>query len=226
MNGDFVLTREQVRDVDRIAIDEYGMSGLVLMENAGRGAAEIVHQEAPPGPIAILCGSGNNGGDGYVIARHLELLGRAVSVISVVPLNALSGDARANAQIAVLGKIPFREIERKEEFAEALDSVGTIIDCLLGTGAIGAPRKLYAEAIRGANAKSAFRVAIDVPSGLDCDRGEPQEPTFRAHQTVSFVASKPGLGGSAAAPYVGTLHVVAIGVPKALLERVSSAARR
>ncbi len=91
------LTRDQVRQVDKIAIEQFSIPGIVLMENAGRGAAEIIDRIAEPGRIAILCGSGNNAGDGYVIARHLQLAGRQVRIVSIVDPRTLQGDARTNA---------------------------------------------------------------------------------------------------------------------------------
>ena len=90
------LTREQVRHVDQAAIENYGMMGLVLMENAGKGATDLINQLAADGPTLILCGPGNNGGDGYVIARHLQLAGRDAKVLSLVDPNVLRGDALIN----------------------------------------------------------------------------------------------------------------------------------
>ena len=94
------LTRAQVRSVDKTAIEEYGIPGVVLMENAGSNAAKIIHQIVPEGPIEILCGGGNNAGDGYVIARHLQLMGREVQMICAAPVAQLRGDAHINAMVA------------------------------------------------------------------------------------------------------------------------------
>ena len=220
-----MLSRQQVRSVDQIAMDEFQMSGLVLMENAGRGAAEVINDNFPqaselsPRRAVILCGGGNNGGDGYVIARHLELMAWTVKVISMVPLQRLQGDAAANAKIAQLAKIPISEIDSVEALSERLDNCGVIVDCLLGTGATGAPRGIYGDAIRLANELSAKRVAIDLPTGMDCDRGEPSEPTFRADLTVTFVDFKLGFENPMAKKYLGDVHVVGIGVPNLLLNR-------
>ncbi len=208
------LSREQVRQVDQIAIDDFGMSGLVLMENAGRGAAEIIHRISPPGGVAILCGKGNNGGDGYVIARHLQLAGREVVIVSVVDIGELSGDASANATIAAKADIPI---------TQCIVDRPIIVDCLLGTGARGAPSGIYADFVRAANAALAIHIAIDIPTGLDCDTGQASEPTFRADHTITFVASKVGFQKGDANKFTGVIHEVGIGVPTKLLDRFISA---
>ena len=217
------MKREDVRRVDQIAIEEYGMLGLVLMENAGRGAAERIaalRHESPGGanPVCILCGPGNNGGDGYVIARHLELLGFSVHILSLVPLDRLTGDAKANASIAVKAGLPVQVATSAEDLDRWIADDETVVDCLLGTGAKGAPRGLYADAVKLANKRRGLRVAIDLPTGLDCDTGCPAEVTFRADLTVTFVAEKEGFSKAAAKPWLGTVRVVGIGVPKALLK--------
>ena len=129
------LSRDQVRQVDKIAIEQYGVPGIVLMENAGRGAAAMIDQIAKPGRIVILCGSGNNAGDGYVIARHLQLAGRQVRVVSIVDLESLSGDAKTNAMIVQKSGIEIRVATRAAEISESIGDAATIVDGLLGTGA-------------------------------------------------------------------------------------------
>jgi NAD(P)H-hydrate epimerase len=214
------LTRDQVRQVDKIAIDQFGMSGIVLMENAGRGAAEIIDRIAEPGRVAILCGSGNNAGDGYVIARHLQLAGRQVRIVSIVDLQTLQGDARTNALIADKSDIEVQCVASDAQIAESISGAMTIVDCLLGTGARGPLRGLYADAVSAANAIEALRVAIDIPTGLDCDSGEAGDPTFRADHTITFVASKTGFEKENADAYVGVVHEVGIGAPMKLLEQL------
>ena len=176
------LSRDQVRQVDQIAIQQYGMPGVVLMENAGRGAAEVIDRVADSGPIVILCGSGNNAGDGYVIARHLQLAGRSVRIVSIVPLDALQGDASINANVAAKAEIEITVAENSLRLHASLADAGTIIDGLLGTGARGPLRGLFAEAVATANASSALKISLDIPTGLDCDTGEAGDPTFRAEQ--------------------------------------------
>ena len=215
------LSRNQVRNVDKVAIDQYGIPGIALMENAGRGAAEIINRIAPNGPIVILCGPGNNGGDGYVIARHLELSGRAVQVVSVAELQRLSGDAETNAHIASQAEIAIVVATNHDQLEQALAGSATIVDCLLGTGAQGPLRGSYAEAVTLANeTKNAMRIAIDIPTGLDCDTGVAAAPTFKADHTITFVAKKIGFEKENADDYVGVVHQVGIGVPAKLLREL------
>lgn len=213
------MLRDQVRQIDRIAIDEFGMLGMVLMENAGRGAAEAIAGFLAPGtPVSIVCGKGNNGGDGYVIARHLELIGFPAQIWSLVELDELAGDARANAEIAVKAGFSIRVLRDASEFVvEAPNEC--VVDCMLGTGASGAPRGVYADLIRRINGCAGKRVAIDIPSGLDCDTGQANDPTFRADLTVTFVARKDGFDRPGADAWIGRVCVVGIGIPKKLLDR-------
>ena len=193
------------------------MTGLVLMENAGRNAAEAICQVAPDGDICILCGKGNNGGDGYVIARHLELLGRQVRIVSCTEPRELSGDAAANMQIAAIAQIPILVAIKLEEVESAIGTPVVVVDCLLGTGAFGNPREPIASAIRYANKIRSIRIAIDIPSGLDCDTGTACEPTFVADHTLTFVAPKLGFAFSSAAGVLGKVSVLSIGVPVRLM---------
>ena len=211
------LTRDQVRQVDQIAIEHYGMDGIVLMENAGRGAAEMIDRVAPEGQIIILCGAGNNGGDGYVIARHLQLFGRRAGIVSVVEIPRLVGDAKTNAEIAIKAGIEIQEANQRSQITNALTVASTIVDCLLGTGAKGPLRGIYAAAVTAANNSDAVKIAIDIPTGLDCDSGEAGDPTFRASHTMTFVARKVGFDKHNADEFVGVVHEVGIGVPLKLL---------
>jgi NAD(P)H-hydrate epimerase len=215
------LTREQVRRVDQIAIEQYGLPGVVLMENAGRGAAEIIHQLAPPGLAVILCGSGNNAGDGYVIARHLELMGHEVRIVSLVEPSELKGDALINARVAENSAIEILVARDRSAIDAAMSGATTIIDCLLGTGAQGGLREPFACAVELANQHSAkLRIAIDIPTGMDCDSGKCGEPTFRADHTITFVARKIGFDVASDSSYLGRVHEVSIGAPLKLLREV------
>jgi hydroxyethylthiazole kinase-like uncharacterized protein yjeF len=153
---------ERMRATDRWAIEELAIPGLELMERAGRGLADLVVAVAPEGAIAIACGKGNNGGDGYVAARLLREAGRAVRVLAVAPRDELSGDARANAE----------RVDGIEPFAAArLDDCAVAVDALLGTGFSGAPHGAAADAIAALNAAGLPVVAADVPSGIDAATG-------------------------------------------------------
>ena len=220
-----VLTREQVRSVDQTAINEYGIPGVVLMENAGFRAAEIIDHVAPQGSIEVLCGGGNNAGDGYVIARHLQLMSRKVSMICAVPVAKLRGDAHINAMIAVRADIPMRFVDQTTSPAKIPDldhEAAAVVDALLGTGARGQLRGCYRDLVAMANVHPGQRVAIDIPTGLDCDTGEASQPTFIADHTITFVAEKVGFKKNNADEYVGVVHVAGIGVPQKLLKTLPS----
>jgi NAD(P)H-hydrate epimerase len=226
------LTRSEVREVDRIAVEEFEMNSLVLMENAGREAAGQITQLQRTGDVCILCGKGNNAGDGYVIARHLQAAHLtecnepdgdearlSVRIVSLSDTAELRGDAAANHTIACRAGIPINVVVDRDGVRDAIGAPAIIVDCLLGTGASGNPREPFAEAIRIANALSAKRVAIDLPSGLDCDSGELGEPTFRADLTLTFVAAKVGFSTATAQSVLGDIVVLPIGVPLRLLSR-------
>src|SRR5947209_8895240 len=156
------LSRTEVREVDRRAIDEYGMSGLVLMENAGRGCTDVLYQLGCRGPVAIVCGKGNNAGDGFVIARHLDLRGVKVRVILLGAAADLRGDAAANNAILIRSGVAI--VDLSGQFGEAafdaqLAGAEWIVDALLGTGSTGAPRPPFDAAIRRINAAPGKRLA-------------------------------------------------------------------
>lgn len=218
-----LLTRAEVRELDRRAIEELGVSSLVLMENAGRGAADVLCSLGLSGPVAICCGKGNNAGDGFVVARHLDLRGHAVRVLAWSTPEQLSPDAAANARILESVGVPIAWLTERDgahdratvaqsRLREALRGAAWIVDALLGTGAAGSPRPPFDRVIRQLNASGVPILALDLPSGLDCDTGRPGEPTIRAAHTVTFAAAKPGLVTDAAREYVGQLHVADIGV--------------
>jgi NAD(P)H-hydrate epimerase len=203
------------------------MSGLVLMENAGRGCVDTLCTLGVRGPVVVVCGKGNNAGDGFVIARHLDLRGVSVKVVLMGPPGELRGDAAANYGIVRLSQLQIVEVPasfQPDIFQNSLAGAEWIVDALLGTGATGAPRPPLDAAIRLMNAASAKRLAVDLPSGLDCDTGEPADPTFRADHTCTFVAEKVGFTNPAARPWLGEVHVLDIGAPSRLLNSIESAA--
>ena len=170
MNSQRTLTRQQSREVDRIAIDDFGMHGLVLMENAGRGCVDLIERLGVEGPVAILCGRGNNGGDGYVIARHLVIRGYELRVLVVPAVEQLAGDALANYRILKRAGASIAHLSEEggpAALPDALDyateGCDWLVDCLLGTGATGAPRPPYDTIIEWMNAEPVKRLAIDVP---------------------------------------------------------------
>jgi NAD(P)H-hydrate epimerase len=220
-----LLTREQSRRVDKTAQDEFGFSGLVLMENAGRGVADVLCRLGIAAPVVVCCGKGNNAGDGFVIARHLDLRGHAVRALLWAEPKELAGDAAANFAILTKTDVPIEVFGNTEDAAGLSASLGGaawIVDALLGTGARGEPRPPLAGVIDRLNAAAAPKLAVDLPSGLDCDTGEPAAHTIRAAETCTFVASKIGFAAPQAAPYLGRVHVLDIGVPRKLIDRVSA----
>jgi NAD(P)H-hydrate epimerase len=235
-----ILNRNQVREVDRRAVAEYGMSGLVLMENAGRGAADVVYMQflgCKPDSgtltpalsqreregVVVVCGKGNNGGDGFVIARHLDLRRWSVRVLLLCEPRELGGDVAANfaiikkAGIEIQSFISPLEVAR---FDEAIFGAAYLVDAILGTGATGEPKSPYAEAIERMNASGIPIMAVDLPSGLDCDTGAAAQHTIRARHTCTFVAAKPGFFVEGAKQYVGEIRVCDIGVPRRLVDEM------
>ncbi|MFM8285041.1 MAG: NAD(P)H-hydrate epimerase [Planctomycetaceae bacterium] len=216
------LSCAQVREFDRRAIDDHAIPGIVLMENAGRAAALLAHDAFGAGPVAVVCGSGNNGGDGLVIARHLQNLGHEVRVLVAAAAERFGGDAACNLEVVRRAGIPlhFMPDGTPEAWRLALEGVVWVVDALLGTGAEGAPRGAVATAIEAINAASRRAstavFAVDVPSGLDADTGVAAGPCIEAHATGTFVAFKPGLVVPEAEAFTGSVHVLDIGAPLAL----------
>lgn len=213
-------TREQAQAVDRLAVERLGLSSCVLMENAGRGLADLLARLGARGPVAILCGPGNNGGDGLVLARHLTLREVPVRVALCAEPARLGGDAglnwhvwrQANAALEI-----FADPLDAARLAAWLNGAEWIVDALLGTGARGEPRGVIAGAIAAANASPARRLAVDLPSGLDCDTGRPAAQTIRADETATFFAPKAAFAQAEARRYTGRIHVLDIGLPSAWL---------
>jgi NAD(P)H-hydrate epimerase len=224
MNKPRVISRERSRQLDRRAVEEYGMTGVMLMENAGRGTTDILCQLGVAGPVVVVCGRGNNGGDGFVIARHLDLRGYEVRVVLLDDTGVLQGDAAINYQVLAKSDVPIVCWDLKV-LSTALHGAGWIVDAMLGTGATGNPREPFSTVITELNESGIPILAVDIPSGLDCETGTPGKPTIRAKHTCTFVAAKPGLLVPTAAPYVGTLHVVDIGAPRKLVEECLDCAK-
>ena len=212
------LSVAQARSVDRIAVDQFGMNSLVLMENAGRGVADVVTDQCDKGMTVICCGKGNNAGDGFVVARHMAIRQWPVRVVLLVPPEQLQGDAAANFAILQKTDIPiFTKAPTAEHLRTEFAQCKWIVDALLGTGVRGEPREPFNRTINVMNQHQSRRIALDIPSGLDGDTGQPSSTTIRADITCSFVAAKPGLLSVEAQPYVGELQIVDIGVPTEII---------
>lgn len=219
------LSREEVRTLDRRAIEEFGVPGMVLMENAGRGAAEVLISLGCRGPVIICCGKGNNGGDGFVIARHLDNRDIPVRVLLFAHADQLTGDAAVNYHIITRSGLDItvhaNEMLKQNVVEGDLANVEWVVDALFGTGLTGPVRRPYDDVIAAINHSQARVLAVDIPSGLDCDTGQPLGPTVRAEHTVSFVAEKKGFANSEAKPWLGLVHIVDIGAPRKLLEELA-----
>lgn len=229
-----LLSRHWSQEVDRRAVAEYGLSGLVLMENAGRGLADVLTARlraadtSPSGAVAICCGRGNNGGDGFVLARHLDLRGYPVRVLLWGDPDSLSGDAAANFHVLRQADIAVElmdQVADPNHLRAALADASWAVDALLGTGARGEPRPPLDRVIGAMNAAACPKLAVDVPSGLDCDTGQAAQHTVRATVTCTFVAKKTGFAAATAAPYLGEVEVLDIGAPVKLYNEIIEAAK-
>jgi ADP-dependent NAD(P)H-hydrate dehydratase / NAD(P)H-hydrate epimerase len=205
---DPLLGAGEQRATDSWAIDTVGIPGLELMERAGTGLAELTIELAPRGPVAVLCGIGNNGGDGLVAARVLREHGVDVRALIVGAPDRLQGDARAN-----LERLPGPPPERFDQ--PALEGAAAIIDAILGTGFSGEPREPAASAIEAINRAGdrAAVVSCDVPSGVDATSGEVSGPAVRARATATFHAAKPGLWIAPGKAHAGRVRMIDIGIP-------------
>jgi ADP-dependent NAD(P)H-hydrate dehydratase / NAD(P)H-hydrate epimerase len=197
----------EMRAADAWAIQEQGVPSLDLMERAGVGLARATAAAARPGPVRVVVGKGNNGGDGLVVARLLREEGREVDVLALVPPSELRGDPATN-----LERLPEPP---PEPFApESLAGSGVVVDALLGTGFEGAPREPLASAIAAVNAQDGPVVACDVPSGVNASTGEVEGEGVRAAVTATFHGSKIGLHVEPGKSHAGLVEVVEIGIPR------------
>jgi len=227
MTPDVAVSRQQATQIDTVAMQRYGVPGLVLMENAGRqcalAAAEMLGSPAGRS-VGILCGAGNNGGDGFVIARHLINRGVDAAVtllVSVQKVIERDNEASVNLSILLKSGVPVREAAGESDIADAL-AADLIVDAMLGTGVSGEVKAPFRPAIEALNASGRPVLAVDVPSGLDCDTGRPLGVAVRARCTVTFVFNKIGFTRPGACEYTGRIRVADIGVPRAALDELTA----
>ncbi|WP_425060255.1 Bifunctional NAD(P)H-hydrate repair enzyme Nnr [Sporomusa carbonis] len=218
-------TANEMREIDRIAINDYGIPGAVLMENAGVAVVrrlEVVVEPLIDRKFCILAGKGNNGGDGYVIARHLVNQGAKVKVFLLGEKTAVSGDARINLDIIDRMGIDVIEIINERDWDKvklAATFADCLVDALLGTGFRGEISGDMARIIDIINAAGKLVVAVDIPSGVDADTGRICGTAVQAAHTVTFGSPKPGLFLYPGAEYTGELTVADIGIPTAVIAR-------
>ncbi len=209
------LTAAEMRDLESRAIDELGMAGIVLMERAGVAAAsELMARYPGTGAVTVLCGAGNNGGDGFVVARHLHAAGVDAEVFLTGAATRLTGDARTNFEIARRLGVPVHERVAPARLRRAVRRADVVVDALLGTGFSGKPRPGAAALIEAvAGASQGPVVALDVPSGVDSSTGAVEGAAVDADLTVTFHAPKIGLVVSPGSLHVGSVAVADIGIP-------------
>lgn len=211
------VTPAQMQAIDRYAIDTLGIPGVALMENAGRAVAHLVLSRMDEGGrVAVCCGAGNNGGDGFVVARHLANHGVPVEVILVPEGKVLRGDAKVQQDIARAMRIPVMVLESAAAvppLAERLTPCAVIVDALLGTGLRGEVRETMRAVIAAINEAPAPVIAVDIPSGLSGETGRVLGTAVRAETTVTLQLPKTGFQAPGARAYTGEVRVVDIGIP-------------
>ena len=212
------LSRDEVREIDEYAIRTLGIPGVILMENAGRqcaDAAESMLRGSHGRSAAIVAGAGNNGGDGYVVARHLDLRGVDATVFLLTPRDKIRGDADINLRIIEQLGLEIHHFDEAEiaTLSSRLAPFDLIIDAIGGTGISGALRGATAVAVEQVNAAGKSVLAVDIPTGLDCDSGQAPGPAIKADLTVTFVALKRGFAQPGASNFTGEVRVADIGIP-------------
>jgi len=222
------LKRDEVREIDRKAIEEYEIPGLILMENAGRNVAEEI-LKGLSGPnkarVAIFCGKGNNGGDGFVIARHLHNKGVNASIYLTTKVSNIldDGDAGTNLKIIMNMKLRIKELltlQDIEEIEKELQGCDVIVDAIFGTGLRGEVREPSRSLIEKINETNLTIISVDIPSGLSCDEGIVLGAAVKATRTVTFVSPKTGFFKGEGKKYTGELIVSDISVPKELISKI------
>lgn len=218
------LTRAQVREIDRRSIEEFHIPGVVLMENAALAATEVARDMLDDncvGEVLVLCGGGNNGGDGLAVARQLHNCGADVSLALTLNPEKYKDDALINWRIVSAMNLPW-EPAAPERIA--CTTAVLLIDAIFGTGLSEPPREPFGAIAAAVEHSRVPVLAIDVPSGFDCDTGRPLGACIRATRTITFVAEKVGFAFPSAREFLGEVTVGSIGCPRELIEEVVGAA--
>jgi len=217
-----IVKAAEMQQMDRMTIEDLGIPGIVLMENAGRGAGRFFLEHFSPSPgdgVVILCGRGNNGGDGYVVGRYLHQAGMKVTVAVLSQEDRIAGDAGTNLKIIRTMDLDIHEIpdlERWKEFRHHLTHCGYVVDAILGTGLNAPVRGFYRTVIEDLNDLRKPVMSIDIPSGLNADSGQVMGAAVRAHLTATFGFPKLGLMVFPGAGLAGRLVRIDIGIPESV----------
>lgn len=227
-----VVTSAEMQACDRYAIDTLKIPGLILMENAGRGVVEMMekHFGSMAGKtVIIVCGKGNNGGDGYVVARHLFNRGARIVVVLIGEAFELKGDAKVNfesirkiaSKFKTDGKLQIKELKSKRSL-KLLPKADIIVDAIFGTGFSGEVREPYKSIIDWINKTKCKKVSIDIPSGVNADNGEVSNVAVKADLTVTMALRKIGLITGEGRSYAGKVEVVDISMPSETLKKLQT----
>lgn len=212
------LTREQVRAIDRLAVERYGIPSIVLMENAARAVTDVAWTMlgGKAGTALILCGGGNNGGDGLAMARHLHNRGCDVTIGLLVDPAKYKGDALVNWNIVRAMGLTAQPYERGQ-----LAGASLVVDAIFGTGLDKPPREPFGAVAAEINEAGVPVLAVDVPSGLDCETGVPPGMCVKASRTVTFVAEKTGFAQAGARQWLGDVTIGDIGCPREFVDEAA-----
>ena len=215
------LTREETRKIDWRAIHEFGVPEIILMENAGRSVGEYL-AALRVSSVVVCCGKGNNGGDGIVAARYLDQLSIDVTILLFADPDQLRGSNLINYKIAKQSGIKIIAVDEatidKAEVVDSLRGSQWVVDALFGTGLQGRPDPFYEKSIRIINGVAQQILSIDIPSGLDCDKGIPLGEVIMACETLTIVGFKKGFAEDYAKKFIGKISLITAGFPRVLLE--------
>ena len=215
--ADLILSQDEVRAIDAAAIESLGIPGLLLMENAARGVSRQLHRADESKQVTILCGPGNNGGDGLAVARQRAAEGKQSRVLLETGNRSLSLNTQSNLDFLANSGVPVQILngsQADQSLLNDLTSDDWIVDSLLGTGIRGGLRQPFAAWVLAINASAARVLAVDVPSGMNCDDGTCGNECVQADLTVTFVAMKRGFVMPSAVKYTGRIVVTHIGIPQ------------
>lgn len=219
-----LATNEQMAQAVKIAVKEFGIPGIVLMENAGFAVLHEIQKEySPPSRVVIICGNGNNGGDGFVLARHLHQRGYVPHIFHIGYPEHLIGDSEVNFQIVSRLKIPIHRIRTEKELPDffiELSRCNLVVDCLIGTGMHASSGGIDAKIITAVNASSCRVYSVDMPSGVGGNDGRIGTDAIRADKTIAFSLPKVGNLLYPGAAYNGELVIRDIGIPREVIDEV------